>query len=115
MPRELEEAAKLDGANQWQIFTRIAVPFAIPGIVAVGIFSFQSAWNDFIWPLIITRSIEMQPVQVGLQTFSSDAQQLGLWGVLLAAVVMSTIPMIVIFVIFQRYFFSGISFAGINK
>ena len=115
MPRELEEAAKLDGANQWQIFIRIAVPFAVPGIVAVGIFSFQSAWNDFIWPLIITRSIEMQPVQVGLQTFSSDAQQLGLWGVLLAAVVMSTIPMIIIFVIFQRYFFSGISFAGVNK
>ena len=115
MPGELEEAAKLDGANQWQIFMRIAVPFAVPGIIAVGIFSFQSAWNDFIWPLIITRSIEMQPVQVGLQTFSSDAQQLGQWGILLAAVVMSTLPMLVIFVIFQRYFFSGISFAGVNK
>ena len=115
MPKELLDSSRVDGANQWQSFIFIAVPYALPGIVAVGIFSFQSAWNDYIWPLIITRSVDIQPVQLGLQTFSSDANQQGLWGILMAAVIMSTIPMLTVFIIFQKYFFRSISFEGISK
>ena len=111
MPDNLEEAAKIDGASEWQIYWKIAMPVAKPGLTALGIFAFQDAWNDFIWPLIILRSREMHTIQLGLQSFQDEVGSL--WGLLMAATVTVTIPIIIVFAIFQKHFFQGISFAGV--
>jgi multiple sugar transport system permease protein len=112
LPENMEEAAKIDGASEWQIYWRIALPVAKPGLTALGIFAFQDAWNDFIWPLIILRSREMFTIQLGLQAFQDEVG--ALWAQLMAATVTVTIPIIIVFALFQKYFFQGISFAGLT-
>lgn len=112
LPVSLEDAGRIDGASQWQMFYRIALPLARAGMVAVAIFAFEGAWNDFIWPLIIIRSKLMQTIQLGLQTFQSETN--AHWQILMAGTVVILVPMLIVFVIFQRYFFRGFSFAGVS-
>lgn len=110
MPAELEEAARIDGANPWQTFWRIMVPLAKPGIIALVVFTVLWSWNDLLWPLVVTTDPAKMPLSVGL------SQLVGLHGtdypVLMAGALLATLPMLITFMILQRQFIQGIAFSG---
>lgn len=113
LPKELEEAALIDGANRFQIFFRIALPLSTPVIAASAIFSFLFAWNDFLWPLVVTNSTSMRTVQVGLAIFQG---QYGIfWTLLTAAATIVTLPAILAFLAAQRHFIAGITNTGLKE
>lgn len=113
IPVELEEAAALDGANRLQILTQIMLPLARPAIVTLFLFTFIGEWNDLFKPLVFTTRPELRTVQLALaefqEQFTSD------WSLLMAAVVIATIPVLVLFLIGQKQFIQGISSTGIKN
>jgi multiple sugar transport system permease protein len=111
LPKDLEEAAHIDGANDFTVFFRIYLPLAKPVIATVGTFSFISNWNDLLIPLIFTTSSDMYPVTVGLASLLTKE---GNFGVEMAGSVLSFIPTFLIFLFFQRYFVKGIALSGIK-
>lgn len=110
LPTELEEAARIDGANVFQTFWRVMLPLAKPGIIALTVFTVLWSWNDLLWPLVITTDPEKMPLSVGL------AQMIGLHGtdypVLMAGALMASIPMLIAFAFLQKQFIQGIAFSG---
>ncbi|MPY66365.1 carbohydrate ABC transporter permease [Deinococcus sp. SDU3-2] len=104
MPRELEESAAIDGAGPFTTFWRVMLPQAGPALVALAITQFQGAWNDFFWPLVILRENTSFTLTVGLSNFRELYGGQGDYGLILAGAVLSAIPVIIVFVIFQRYF-----------
>jgi len=113
VPRELEEAARMEGANAMQILWKVYVPLAKPIYVAYGLVSVSHHWNNFLWPLIITNSMESRPLTVGLQVFSSTDQGID-WSVITAATLMSAAPLLIAFLLFQRQFVQSFMRAGIR-
>ena len=110
--RELEDAARIDGCSEFGIYWRICLPTAIPALTALGVFSFQFAWSDFIWPLIVTSGDRIKTLQLGLATLSSaDGTQ---WSLLMAGAVVATLPLLALFILLQRFLMAGISF-GVGK
>ena len=115
VPRELEEAARIDGATQFQTFFRVVLPTARPALVALIIFSFQGAWNDFMHPLIVvTTNKDLYTLPLGLALLRGGMGQNLQWNSLMAGSMLTTVPMAIIFFIFQRYFIEGISYSGIK-
>ncbi|MFO7683908.1 MAG: carbohydrate ABC transporter permease [Chloroflexota bacterium] len=115
VPRELEEAARIDGATPLQIFFRVVLPTAKPALVALIIFSFQGAWNDFMHPLIvITVNQDLFTLPLGLALLRGGMGQNLQWNSLMAGSMLTTLPMAIIFFVFQRYFIEGISYSGIK-
>ena len=113
IPRDVEEAALIDGANQWQRYSRVVLPMARPALGAVTILTFQGTWNEFFWPLIVlTSPQEVKTLPVGLLAFRQAYGAAGDWGLILAGAIMSAIPVIVLFIIFQKYFIKGVAFGG---
>lgn len=113
MPKELEEAARVDGLNTWGIFFRIFLPMARPLMATEIIFTFQGNWNSFMWPALLTNgSPNIYTLPIGLN--SLYGQYNGYWNQVLAGVLLLTIPMIIIFIIFQRQFVQGMSTSGIK-
>ncbi|HKI58013.1 MAG TPA: carbohydrate ABC transporter permease [Trueperaceae bacterium] len=116
IPREIEEAAMIDGTNQWQRFSRVVLPMARPALGALTILTFQGAWNDFFWPLVVlTTPEDIKTLPIGLLTFRNVYGTTGDWGLILAGAVMSALPIIVLFVVFQRYFLEGVSYGGTKE
>lgn len=113
VPRELEEAARMEGAGAMQILWKVYVPLAKPIYVAYGLVSVSHHWNNFLWPLIITNSVESRPLTVGLQVFSSTDQGID-WSVITAATLMSAAPLLIAFLLFQRQFVQSFMRAGIR-
>ena len=104
-PKELEEAAIVDGASPFTILTRVFMPLAKPAIASVAILAFQGAWNDFFWPLVVlTTPPESYTLPVGLLSLRNAYGVAGDWNLILAGSFLSTIPVLVIFILFQRYF-----------
>ncbi len=112
VPDELIDAARIDGAGHFRIFWRVVVPLCKPALAAVAIFTFQFYWQDLLGPLIIINSLEMYTMPLGLTTFAQGNRSL--WHLIMAGSVLMTIPMIVIFFLFQRLFVRGISLSGIK-
>lgn len=112
VPREFEEAARIDGANHLVIFWRVILPLSTPVMAASAIFSFLFAWNDFLWPLIVTTSTEMRTVQLGLAVF--QGQYGTFWTLLMAAAVFVTLPAVIAFLLAQRRFIEGITSGGLK-
>ncbi len=106
IPNELLEAARIDGASEWGIFTRIVVPLAQPVIAVMGILFFTASWNDFIWPLIVLTSDEKFTVSLGLPSLIGPYSQE--YGAVMAGSFLGTLPIVIIFLIFQRRFIEGI-------
>lgn len=104
LPKELEEASKIDGCNIFETFYKIALPLSIPTVSALAIFTFISSWNSFMWPLIVTNSDAMRTLPVGLAIFKGSFREITNWGDLLACAVICTIPTIWIFMIGKKYF-----------
>ena len=105
LPHELGDAARVDGASEFRIFAQIYTPLVRPAVAVVGVFAFQAAWNDFIWPLVVTYSNDMRTLQLGLTVFfQENATQ---WNLLMAAVLAISVPIVVMFLSIQRYFQEG--------
>lgn len=112
IPRELDEAAKLDGASHGTIFWRVIMPLSGPALATVGIFNFVGSWRDFMGPLIYLNDVDKQTLELGLSTYNSlRAEQ---WHLLMAGSVLVTLPLIVLFFIGQRYFVKGIVMSGMK-
>lgn len=101
--KDLEEAAKLDGCNVWQIFSKIALPCAMPAIATLSIFTFVTTWNSFMWPLIVTNTESMRTLAVGLTIFKGSFREITMWGELMACSVICSIPVILIFIAGKNY------------
>jgi multiple sugar transport system permease protein len=112
IPRELEDAALIDGANRLQILWRIIMPNAKPALAAVAIFNFQGVWNDFLYPLVFLHNQNNYTIALGLSFFRSTYSVQ--WGYLMAASVVALLPMVIIFFLAQKTFIEGISFSGIK-
>ncbi len=113
VPRELEEAARVEGASPMQILLKVYVPLAKPVYIAYGLVSISHHWNNFLWPLIITNSVESRPLTVGLQVFASTDQGID-WSIITAATLLSAAPLLVAFLLFQRQFVQSFMRAGIR-
>lgn len=113
IPKELEEAARLEGANMLQILIRVFVPLAKPIYVAYGLVTVSYHWNNFLWPLVVTNSVETRPITVGLQIFATIEQGVD-WSLVTAATILSVSPLLVAFLLFQRQFVQSFMRAGIR-
>ncbi|HZD11417.1 MAG TPA: carbohydrate ABC transporter permease [Candidatus Binatia bacterium] len=115
IPKELEEAARIDGANRIQMFFRVILPIARPALIALIIFTFQGAWNDFMFPLIvISVRQELYTLPLGLAVLRGGLGENLQWNAILAGSLVTTLPMALIFIFFQRYFLEGISYSGLK-
>lgn len=115
IPVELEEAARIDGCNRFGIFLRIVLPLSKPALATLAIFTFLGSWNDFLWPLIVTNSITMRPLSVGLTLFVAEYHGQTAWHLLMAGATMSVIPSIIVFILNQRFFVRGIAVTGLKQ
>lgn len=113
IPRELDEAATVEGASALQTLWKIYVPLAKPIYLAFGLVSVSTHWNNFLWPLIVTNSVESRPLTVGLQVFSSTDQGVD-WSIITAATLMTSAPLLIAFLLFQRQFVQSFMRAGIR-
>lgn len=108
LPKELDEASKIDGCNIFETFFKIALPLSMPTIATLSIFTFISSWNSFMWPLIVTNSDSMRTLPVGLAVFKGSFREITVWGDLLACAVICTIPTILIFLVGKKYFINDL-------
>lgn len=112
LPRSLEEAARIDGAGPFQVFWKVAAPLAKPAYATVAILSFLFAWAQFLWPSIVTRGVDVRPLPVGIGVFQNTPPIS--WGDIMAYTVMMTLPLLIIFLIFQRQFVQGVASSGVK-
>ncbi len=113
LPGELEEAARIDGASEWGIYTRIILPLSVPALAVTAIFAFQRYWNNFLWPLVVAQYPNLFTLQVGLSYIQTGEFGTN-YGLLMSGAALSAIPMIVFFVTFQRYFVQGLRIGAIK-
>lgn len=112
IPRDLEDAARVDGASEFTIFWRIILPLSKPALATLAIFAFMGSWKDFLWPLIVTNRIDMRTVEVGIANFSTLYQTD--WPHQMAAAVVVMLPIIIVFSFAQKHFVKGITMSGIK-
>jgi sn-glycerol 3-phosphate transport system permease protein len=113
VPKELDEAARVEGCGPLAVLWKVYVPLARPVYLAYALVSVSYHWNNFLWPLIITNSVESRPVTVGLQVFSSPDQGID-WSIINAATLLTTAPLLLAFLLFQRQFVQSFMRAGIR-
>ena len=113
VPKELDEAARVEGASALQTLWRVYVPLARPVYVAFALVSVSYHWNNFLWPLVVTNSVGSRPLTVGLQVFASTDQGID-WAIITAATLMTSAPLLVGFLLFQRQFVQSFMRAGIK-
>ncbi|WP_406333813.1 carbohydrate ABC transporter permease [Streptomyces sp. NBC_00203] len=113
LPGELADAARIDGLGEIGIWARVMTPLIKPAVITIAVFQFQSAWNDFLWPLLVTRTDRMRPIQLGLAVFSKPDIAVQ-WNYVMAGTVLATLPMIALFLVAQRYFVEGMASAGLK-
>lgn len=105
VPRELEEAALMDGASSWQIFWRVLIPLVTPSLATLAIFDFVAAWGDFLWPLLVLKNPDLYTLPVGIAylagTFSAN------WRLIAAGAVLAIVPILLVFLFLQRFFIAG--------
>lgn len=112
IPADLTDAARIDGANAWQVFARIVLPLAKPALAVVSIFAVIGAWKDFFWPYLVLTNADLQPIMVALYRLSNRSQEP--LNLIVAALAIASIPPIVLFIIFQRQIVRGITLTGLK-
>ncbi|MCK4542837.1 MAG: carbohydrate ABC transporter permease [Spirochaetales bacterium] len=112
IPKDIETAARIDGAGNFTIFFRIVLPISKPVIATVAILSFIQQWGNFLWPLMVTRGFEVRPLPVAMQTFFG--MQPRIWGDIMAFASMITIPVLILFLLFQKWFIKSVASSGIK-
>jgi len=109
LPNELEDAARVDGANEWQTFTRIMLPMAVPAVATLTILTLLYSWNNFLWPLVITNTPESMTAPIAMAYLRSGTNPAQNYSVLLAAAFVTSLPMIILFMVAQKWVVEGIS------
>jgi multiple sugar transport system permease protein len=112
IPRDLSDAAAIDGANAWQLFTRIVLPLSQPALAVVAIFTLIGSWKEFFWPYLVLSNAEQQPIMVALFRLANRAQEP--LNLIVAALAIASLPPIVLFLIFQRQIIRGITLTGLK-
>jgi multiple sugar transport system permease protein len=112
LPKELEEAARIDGAGAATVFFRIAAPLAKPAYAAAGILMFLYSWGQFLWPVMITRTVDVRPLPMGIAEFQGLPPTQ--WGDIMAYAALMVIPLLIVFIIFQRQFVQGVATSGLK-
>lgn len=112
IPCELDEAAIVDGANRCQILWKLILPNSIPGLLTVCLMEFQFIWNEYFWPLIAVSNTRLQPIQVAIASQFTDRAQN--WGAVFASMVLASLPIIILFLFAQKYFYVSIASSGIK-
>ena len=112
IPDEILESARMDGASEWRILRSIVFPVARPGMATLAIFTFLGAWNDFLWPLIVTNSDEMRTMPVGLALLAR--KNASNWGDTMAGTVLTAAPLILMFLVLQRRFIEGLTAGSVK-
>lgn len=114
-PKDLEEAARIDGCNYFQTFYRVVLPLALPVVATLAIFTFVTTWNSFMWPLISTNTEALRTLPVGLAIYKGSFRELTQWGELLACSAICTIPVVCVFILGKRYFINDILLGGVKE
>src|SRR5581483_4840115 len=112
LPRELDEAGMIDGGSSLTILWRVLVPFSLPGIISVGVYTFMLAWNEFLFALTLTKTNDMRTVPIGIQLLMG--QHSFEWNQMMAMSVLGSLPVLLLFLIFQRYFIAGMAAGSIK-
>lgn len=112
IPPELEQAARIDGCSYFGIYRHIILPLSGPALATLAVFAFMTQWNAFLWPLIVTNKETMRTLTVGIRYFGDDAP--GQFNYLMAGTVMSIIPILIVFLVLQRYFVRGVALTGMG-
>ena len=112
LPKDLDEAALVDGASPFRIYTSIIVPLSRPVFATVAILQFLTRWGDFLWPLMVTRGEEYRPLPVAIQQFFSQDPKV--WGDIFAFATMITIPVLIVFLLFQKWFVQSVATSGVK-
>jgi len=112
LPMELIHAARIDGCSEFGAFLRVVIPISKPGVTFLGIVTFISQWNNFLWPLLATNSAEMRMLQVGIATF--QLQYVSNYGLSMAAAAFAAVPVILLFMIFQKHIIKGITIGALK-
>ena len=112
LPRDLIDAARMDKASEWQIYSRIVLPLSLPALAVLAIFSIMWRWNEFLWPLAVLTKSESYTLQIGLNAFQGELQTQ--WHYLLAMTVMTLAPVTLVFVFLQRFITTGIANTGMK-
>ncbi|MCC4908125.1 carbohydrate ABC transporter permease [Microbacterium sp. cx-55] len=113
LPRELDEAVRMDGAGSFTALWRVLVPIAVPGIVSVGIYTFMIAWNEYLFALTLTRTTDMRTVPIGIQLLMG--QHSYEWNQIMAMSILGSIPVLILFLVLQRYFISGLTAGSVKS
>jgi len=113
LPAELGDAARVDGLGEFGIYLWIMTPLIRPALVTIAVFSIEACWNAFLWPLIVTNTDALRPIQVGLAIFSQDPLNVQ-WPYLMAGALLATLPMILLFLFAQRSFVAGMAYAALK-
>lgn len=112
LPRDLEDAARIDGASDLQVFFRVIVPLSRPALGTLALFAFMTSWKDFLWPLLVTNRADMRTLEVGIANFSSLYQTD--WPHQMAAAVVVLLPIVIVFLVAQKHFVRGITLTGMK-
>jgi multiple sugar transport system permease protein len=112
LPRELDEAVKIDGGSALTALWRILVPISVPGIVSVGIYTFMISWNEFLFALTLTKTQEMRTVPIGIQLLMG--QHSYEWNQMMSMSILGSIPVLALFLLFQRYFLGGLTSGAVK-
>ncbi len=113
LPRELDEAVKVDGATGWTALWRVLVPISVPGMIAVGVYTFMISWNEYLFALTLTRTDDMRTVPIGIQLLMG--QHSYEWNEMMAMSILGSIPVLVLFLVFQRRFIGGLSAGAVKS
>ena len=113
LPRELDEAARMDGAGSWTALWRVLVPISVPGIVSVGVYTFMIAWNEYLFALTLTRTDDMRTVPIGIQLLMG--QNSYEWNEMMAMSILGCVPVLLLFLFFQRYFIGGMTAGAVKS
>ena len=113
LPLDLDEAARIDGCNSWQCFSRIILPLTLPGIASTSIYAFITSWNEYMFAFILTSRPEMKTLSVGIAEMNGF-QQIR-WNDMMAASLMASLPLILLFICLQKYFVSGLTSGAVKS
>jgi multiple sugar transport system permease protein len=114
LPRELEDAARVDGANFFTVYWLIILPLTRPALATLGIFTFLGSWNNFLWPLIVISSLDLKTIPLGLVAFQERQALKTPWELIMAAATFSILPILIVFIFGQKYYVRGIVTSGIK-
>lgn len=114
IPRDLEEAAFIDGGNHFTVFRRIILPLSGPVLATLSVFGFMALWNSYLWPLFVARVPEIMTLPVGLATLQGSNQSLTEWNLVMAGAVITVLPILVVYLLAQKWFVQGVVLSGIK-